>query len=187
MSEQLVFIDTERKLLRDIRVVQINGEIDYSTSGEFIEDVCLLTGKSNEPITVIISSNGGDAFAGLAIIRTIRLAQTRGIKIIGDVHGYACSMAFLILQCCDDRKMGTLDVLMAHGVTTGFSGDMKNIEAETKLLNYWHDEFANLVAKRCSGNTYGEPGFWFEVFRDNTPQWYTAVESKEMGLIDKVA
>ncbi|KKK62162.1 hypothetical protein LCGC14_3007100, partial [marine sediment metagenome] len=30
--------------------------------------------------------------------------------------------------------MGSLDLLMAHGITTGFTGDMKNIEAETKLL-----------------------------------------------------
>ncbi len=188
MSED-IFVTTEyeRRELRKNRVIIVSGDIESGTAHEFIEDIhYLLHNDSKEPITVIIASPGGDAFSGFAMIRAVRIAQKHGIKIIGEVHGYACSMAFLLLQCCDERVMGKLDMLMAHGITTGFTGDMKNMEAETKLLNYWHHELSMLVASRCSGDEYKEPGFWFEIFRDNTPQWYTAEESKEMGLIDNV-
>jgi ATP-dependent protease ClpP protease subunit len=76
---------------------------------------------------------------------------------------------------------------MAHGITTGFTGDMRGLESENKLLNYWHEEFANLLAKRCKdGTEFAEVGYWFEILRDNTPQWYTANECLDMGLIDSI-
>jgi ATP-dependent Clp protease protease subunit len=188
MDNEFFFVtEYERKALRNSRIIVVSSEIDSGTAHEFIEDVhVILNDSSREPVTIIIASPGGDVFSGIAMIRAIRKAQAQGIKFIGEVHGHACSMAFFILQCCDERAMGTLDVLMAHGITTGFSGDMKNMEAETKLLNYWHHELANLVASRCSGDEFQEPGFWYEILRDNTPQWYTAEESKEMGLIDRI-
>ena len=185
-EELLVVTEFERRELRKNRIVVVSGDIDSGGAHEFINDIhVLLHEKSKDPITVIIASPGGEAFSGFAMVRAVRIAQKSGIRIIGNVHGYACSMAFFLLQVCDERIMGKLDVLMAHGITTGFTGDMKNIEAETKLLTYWHTEWADLVAKRCVGE-YTESGFWFEVFRDNTPQWYTAGECKEMGLIDKI-
>jgi ATP-dependent Clp protease protease subunit len=187
MDEE-IFVTTEyeRRSLRKHRVIIVSGEIESGTAHEFLEDMhFLLYEDSKEPITVIIASPGGDAFSGFSMVRAIRLAQKKGIKVIGDVHGHACSMAFFLLQTCDERIMGKLDVLMAHGITTGFTGDMKNMEAESKLLTFWHREWADLVADRCVGE-YKEPGFWFEIFRDNTPQWYTAEEAIEMGLVDKI-
>ena len=187
MDEE-IFVTTEyeRRTLRKNRTIVVSGDIDSGTAHEFLEDIhVLLHEESKDPITIVIASPGGEAFSGFAMVRAVRLAQKSGIKIIGSVHGYACSMAFFLLQSCDERVMGKLDVLMAHGITTGFTGDMKNIESETKLLTYWHREWADLVANRCVGE-YTEPGFWFEVFRDNTPQWYTAEECIEMGVVDKV-
>jgi len=179
-------IEYERRQLRNNRTIIISGDIDGGSAHEFVEDIqMLLLDKSKDPVTLIINSPGGNVFNGIAIITAIRNAQRKGIKLVGEVHGHACSMAFFILQCCDERRMGKLDILMAHGITTGFSGDMKSLEAENKLLGYWHTEFAELVAGRCVGE-FIESGYWFEILRDNTPQWYTAEESKEMGLIDTV-
>jgi len=181
-------VEYERRMLRNNRTIILSGDIDGGSAHEFIEDIqMLLLNKSKDPVNIIINSPGGNVFNGIAIIRAIRDAQKRGIKLIGEVHGHACSMAFFVLQTCDERHMGKLDILMAHGITTGFTGDMKSLEAENKLLSYWHHELAELVASRCAKETeYKEPGYWFEVLRDNTPQWYTADESIEMGLIDTV-
>jgi len=181
-------IEYERRTLREHRTIIVSSDIDSGAAHEFIEDIEMLKlSYSKDPIKVIISSPGGNVFSGIAMIRAVRGAQKIGIKIVGEVHGHACSMAFFILQCCDERHMGRLDILMAHGITTGFSGDMKSLEAENKLLGYWHTEFANLVASRCTTvGEYNEPSYWFEILRDNTPQWYTAEESMEMGLIDKI-
>ncbi len=179
-------LEYERRQLRNNRIIIISADIDATAAHVFVEDIqMLLLDKSRDPVTLLISSPGGNVFNGIAIITAIRNAQRKGIKLIGEVHGHACSMAFFILQTCNERHMGKLDILMAHGITTGFSGDMKSLESENKLLSYWHTEFASLVASRCVGE-FVESGYWFEILRDNTPQWYTAEESKEMGLIDIV-
>ena len=191
-STFIVDMDYERRELRRNRTIILSGDIDCGISYQFIEDMhlLLLDKESKEPITVIISSGGGDVFSGNAIIRSIRQAQKAGLVVIGDVYGHACSMAFFIVQCCDERRMGRLCSQMAHGVTTGFHGDIKNLDAEKKLLDYWHHEFAHIVADRCNTkencDDWNEPGFWHEILRDNTPQWYNSEECLEMGLVDEI-
>ena len=186
LDEIIITNECERRVLRKQRIMILSGDIDTGTAHEFIEDVMLLIKDSKDPITLIITSPGGSAFAGFAIIRAIRYAQKHGVKVIGSVYGQAMSMAFFILQCCDVRKMGSLCVLMAHGVTTGFVGDMRNAEAEHKLLRLWQKDLSELVAERCSkkDSQYGKPEYWFAILRDNTPQFYSAEESLEMGLVD---
>jgi ATP-dependent protease ClpP protease subunit len=183
------FIDPERKILRDNRIIQLNGDIEDGISYSFIQDMeILLLDTSLEPIRIIISSAGGNVFAGLSIITSIQKAQKKGIKIIGDVHGHACSMGFLILQTCDERKMSKLSTLMAHGVTTGLVGDQRSVESETKLLNTWRDKLSKLISDRCSkkNTKYCTADYWSDIFRSNVPQWYSAEECVEMGLIDVV-
>ena len=122
-NEYSTTLDTEfeRRKLRQNRMVLLIGDVDGVDRG-FIEDIrILLLEDSTEPITIVISSPGGNVFSGISIIRAIREAQSKGIRIIGEVHGQAMSMAFFILQCCDERRMGSLCTLMAHGVTTGFT------------------------------------------------------------------
>jgi len=187
-EDVIVIAEYERRQLRDKRIILLSGEIESGTAAQFIEDIhMILLSNSEKPIVIIIASPGGNIFSGLSIIRGIRIAQRRGIRVIGQVHGQACSMAFFILQCCDERTMGRLCVQMAHGVTTGFTGDMKNMDAERKLLEYWHEQFANLMAMRCKdGTQWSNPNFWYEVLRDNTPQWYQSEECLEMGLVDRI-
>jgi ATP-dependent protease ClpP protease subunit len=183
-----VVTEYERRKLRENRIVMLSGEIDDGTAHSVVEDFhMIMANGGKDPITLIISSGGGNVFSGLAIMRAIRLAQRTGIKVIGQVHGHACSMAFFILQCCDERVIGGYCVLMAHGITTGFTGDIKNLDSERKLLDHWHEKFAAMVAARCKPETkYSEPSFWYEILRDNTPQWYQSDESLEMGLVDRI-
>jgi len=187
-NEIIVTSEYGRRELRKQRTIILSGEIDTGTAHEFIEDMMILVKAGTEPITVVITSPGGSAFAGFAIIRAIRYAQRHGTKIIGSVYGQAMSMAFFILQCCDERVMGQLCVLMAHGVTTGFVGDMRNVDAEKKLLTMWQLELAKLVSDRCTAkdSKYCVAEHWVELLRDNTPQFYSAKESLDMGLVDKI-
>jgi ATP-dependent protease ClpP protease subunit len=188
-----VDLEEERRNLRRNRVVLVSSEIDAGGVHEFIEDMEVILHEPNtEPITIIFASPGGEAFAGMSMLRVVRKAQKMGIKVIGQVYGYACSMACILLQACDERIMGKLDVLMVHGVTSDFEGDMRGLDSQNKLLTFWHHELAELIASRCSnaksedGELYNEAGYWYEILRDNTPQWYTSEEAKEMGLIDKI-
>ena len=180
--------DTERRILRDKRVVVLCDSIHRTSAKDFVEDIEILASVGTEPITIIIASDGGDVSPGLACIRAITKAQSKGIKVIGEVHGHAMSMAFFILQWCDWRTMGKLCTLMAHGVTTFTIGDIRNIEAERKLLQYWRKEFSKFLAKRCTvrDSKYATEDFWLTILEDATPQFYDSEECLTMGLIDEV-
>jgi len=179
-------VKTERQILRQHRIVALVGEIGSRLACRFAEDMSLLRLTSKDPITIIISSNGGEVEYGLACVRAIHKAQQEGIHITGEVHGCAMSMAFLILQCCDKRTMGKPDVLMSHGFTTFTIGDMRNLESERKLLKIWQEYFANLIARRCVVEEYLNPNYWLPIMADNTPLFYSSEECLKMGLIDKV-
>jgi ATP-dependent protease ClpP protease subunit len=181
----------ERKILRKSRKVCLMDYIDIRSSRRMVEDMEILANESLEPITVLISSSGGGVSSGMACVQAIRKAQSKGIKVTGEVYGHAMSMAFLILQCCDKRMMGELCTLMAHGVTAFTVGDTKNITAEKKLLEYWQLEFSKLIADRVTqrANTpkiYSDYTYWMKIFADNCPQFYSSKEAYEMGLIDEV-
>ena len=178
----------ERRKLRDKNIVILEGEVDYSCQ-EIMEDFELLTTEGKKIIRLIISSEGGDMFDGLAIMRAIKKAQSNGIKVIGDVYGKAQSMAFLILQCCDERAMGKYCSCMCHGVTTAMMGDIKDVDAQQKLLQKYQMDFARLIADRSTApakSEYKEIGYWHAILGDNTPQFYSAGECMAMGLIDKI-
>ena len=182
----VIIEEDERKLLRESNMVLICGEIEDCSAQDFIEDIYLIMNKNSEPITILIASDGGNVEQGLACIRAIRKAQEKGIKVIGSVHGAAMSMAFFILQACDVRKMGQLDILMAHGITSFTHGDLRNIEAEQKLMKFWQAKIASMLASRCK-NDYSKLEFWTAILSDNKPNYYTSTEALEMGLIDEVA
>ncbi len=178
----------ERRKLRDNRVVLLSGDIDSGGAHVFIEDIEMLAlDESREDVIIIITTPGGNVFNGLAIVRAIRRLQKLGIKVIGEVYGQAMSMGFFVLQCCDERRMGSFCTLMCHGITTGFVGDQRAIEQEQKLIEGWNVELSQLIANRCTADgEYKESGYWYEILRDNTPMFYSSTECLKMGLIDLV-
>jgi ATP-dependent protease ClpP protease subunit len=177
---------SERELLRDLRIICLTGDIDDVTATEFIQDMTLLTSKSKKPITIIFASNGGEVDSGLACVRAIKGAQSKKIKVIGTVYGHCMSMAFLVLQCCDTRIMGTGDILMAHGITAFRFGDIRNHKAETKLLEFWQKYFAHVVASRCKDKKKFCTDYWITALADQMPQYFTSKECLDMGLIDDI-
>jgi len=188
-EEETTMVRTERQLLRDKRIILLTDEINDEMAAIFMQDIYLLLQVSLEPIIIVLASSGGNVEAGLACIRAIHNAQKEGVKIIGEVHGHAMSTAFLILQVCDERIMGTPCIQMVHGITSFTYGDIRNIDAERKLLTFWQHYFANLLAKRSTapeGSKYKSPDFWLPILADQTPQFYESEECLLMGLVDRV-
>ena len=180
---------TERSILRARRrITLMTGPIVEGCSTETLEDLSIMTSDSREPITLVISSCGGDVFTALSIIRAIQTARKDGIEIIGQVYGEAMSAAFLILQACSKRTMGKYCLLMCHGVTTVSFGDIRNLESEQNLLKKLQADQADLISSRNTSATklYHTSKYWLPILERNTPQFYGADEALKMGLIDEV-
>lgn len=181
-------LDEERHLLRKQRKVMITDEICSGEAKNAIEDFNILLGEGTDPITLLISSPGGDVLYGMAIVQCIREAQRKGVEVIGEVYGLACSMGFIILQTCDVRRMGDMCVLMAHGFTTIVQGDSKDIDAERGLIMWYRENIAAAHANRCTvqDSIYSDPATWMEIMTSSTPVYFNAQDALELGLVDEV-
>jgi ATP-dependent protease ClpP protease subunit len=165
------------------RVVYITGEIGDGTAKEFNCMVRELLEDSKEDINIIITTFGGSFDDGLSIIRTIQYTQSQGVRVVGHVYGYAQSMGFLILQHCDERRMGKLDSLMAHGILSDSPGcAVKDKHQETKLLTFWFKELSLVLEARC--NKQISASIWKKVLSDGALRYYTANEALKKGLVD---
>jgi ATP-dependent protease ClpP protease subunit len=169
-------------------LVYVSGEMYDSLSKDIESGILDILSRGNNNITISISSEGGSVFSGLALMRVIKKHQNAGVKFTGLVEGYALSMAFLILQCCDIRIMGKYDILMCHGASGISIGDKRNLDAEKKLIDKFQVDFAEIISKRNTSNDeiHHTPEFWANILDESTPQYYDSKESLSMGLIDKV-
>lgn len=187
LSSDFDFDDHIKGILYNDRILTISGEIDeyYGSRVSCIIDSLSTT---SEDIHILLTSYGGAVEAGGAIIRSIRQAQINGCNILGEVRGYAMSMAAVILQACDTRFAALEDVVMVHGITSVTMGDIRNQEADVSLAKKLMDIHAAFYAGRNTSkdDKYHDKIYWRSLLDDNFPHYYFGKEALEIGLIDEV-
>lgn len=82
-----------------------------------------LSVESDDPITLIINSPGGQVLPGLQLISAMRVAQSRGVKIRCLVPIMAASMAFQFLAECSERYAFANSLLLFHPMSLGVRGN----------------------------------------------------------------
>ncbi len=79
------------------------------------------------PITLFISTYGGDVNIAWAVCATIYRIRREGRKIIGHVVGFASSGGFYILQHCDVRIAESSANFMIHEIQHDLDGSTSSI------------------------------------------------------------
>lgn len=149
------------------------------TAGEFVEQ---LRAVGTPSIDLHINSPGGSVFDGVAIYNAL---SQHPATVNGFVDGLAASAASFIAQACDSITMNPGSMMMVHdaiGMTWGNALDHTTMAG---LLTQVSDSIADLYAKRAGGTAAD----WRAVMENNGGEgkWYTARESVDAGLADRVA
>ena len=76
------------------RTILLTGEVDKDLSERVIRHLLLLESISDEPITLLVDSPGGDVYAGFSIFDMLRFVKAP-VRIVG--MGLVASAAALIL------------------------------------------------------------------------------------------
>ena len=169
-----------------LRTVQIR-DIMAGASSYLLENMCAYAIQDpTEPINIIFTSDGGSVMEAIAATSAIGIARDLldpSVPIIGTVHGNASSSGSLLLQCCDIRRCMSDSFIMVHGISRSFfGGDDRTIDADSRNVEKLRNRFIDLYGARSA-----EPrSYWEELMRDNHPNYYTAEEAKEKGLIDEI-
>lgn len=162
----------------DVAVIDIYDEIGYwgTTAADFIDELRAITANQ---IELHINSPGGDVYDGIAIYSAL---VDHPATVDVRVDALAASAASFIAQAGDRVTMGRNAEMMIHdawGLCVGNAADMREM---AELLDKASDNIASIYAARA-GN--GGTKTWRARMEGET--WYSAQETVDVGLADKVA
>jgi ATP-dependent Clp protease protease subunit len=167
-------IDAKRKVLL------LNDGIDDDSLGLVHTALLEFGGK---PCRIVMNSGGGSVVSGLGIIDLIRSYPG---KVTIDVVGAAESMAAVILQAADVRRMHASSFLMIHqGIEEPEADSKRNIKSYLKMSDRNDDLCDDLVLKRIQKK---HPKYGWAQFRAETEnnQYFTAEQALEWNLVDRI-
>lgn len=128
-------------------------------------------------IELHINSNGGSVKEGVAIYN--QLKQKSGKKI-GYVDGVAYSVAFLILQACDERVMGLGTSALIHNMWMSVDGNAKELRKAADDLEVLMESNRQIFLERSNL----EEQQLMEMMDAET--FLTPDQCMEYGLIDRI-
>lgn len=134
-----------------------------------------------KPLTLFISSGGGDVEAGLAVVGAINEIRRQGRKVHAHVAGWAMSMAFDIVQHCDRRTMEPTAFLMIHEENFASEGSTSKHKTETEF-----SEHENRLLLEALSSRTGKPVSYY-VGKTRNRDWYVSPEEAVAeGMIDEI-
>lgn len=154
-------------------VVVLRGEIGPKTVAKTA--VALLE-NPNKDVYLYIASPGGSITAGMELADIIRNSG----KNVKCVAGFAASMAFAILQACNERYVLDRSVLMQHVPHYSLEGDAPN--------NWSMVQFIHRMIKKLDEDQAKRLGLKLEDFRAKTRDdwWLFGDEAVEAKAADAV-
>nr|WP_315086678.1 ATP-dependent Clp protease proteolytic subunit [uncultured Lachnoanaerobaculum sp.] len=136
------------------RCININGEIKDESAVDFTDKILELNLESNEPITVLINSIGGEINSGLLMYDAI-VGSKAPVRMI--CRGKAYSMGAVLLACAGKRYMLPNSELMLHQPMLGgrVSGNASSIKSISDSMLETKKKINSLLAKH-TGKTEEE-------------------------------
>jgi ATP-dependent Clp protease, protease subunit len=163
------------------RTILLAGEIDKESGERFIRQLLLLESLSSEDsITVLIDSPGGDVDAGYAIFDMIRFVAAP-VRIIG-MGLVASAAALVLLSVPKERRLGLPNShYLIHQPLSGIRGVATEIEIAARELEKTRERVNGVIAEG-TGQSIDR------VVKDTDRDfWMNAEEAIAYGLISRVA
>lgn len=149
---------------------------ESETSAKYFRDQ-LEAILDTDTIELHINSNGGSVKEGVAIYTQLK---QKNCKKIGYVDGVAYSVAFLILQACDERIMGLGTSALVHNMWMSVDGNAKELRKAADDLDVLMESNRKIFLERSNL----EEQQIIDMMEAET--FLTPDQCLEYGLIDKV-
>lgn len=149
---------------------------ESETSAKYFRDQ-LEAIPDTDTIELHINSNGGSVKEGVAIYTQLK---QKSCKKVGYVDGVAYSVAFLILQACDERIMGLGTSALVHNMWMSVDGNAKELRKAADDLDVLMESNRKIFVERSNL----EEQQLIDMMEAET--FLTPDQCLEYGLIDKV-
>jgi ATP-dependent Clp protease protease subunit len=128
--------------------IVLKGKIDYLTVAEVSDKI--LTHPEDE-LYLFIDSPGGQIFPGLQLANILENTD----KEVTCIANIAASMAFIIMQHCDERLVMDHSIMMQHVASYGLRGQEPNNYSFSKFFRKMVKQIIKKQADKI-GMSYGE-------------------------------
>jgi ATP-dependent Clp protease, protease subunit len=161
------------------RTLYITGEITEDSFVSFKKKVMNRLSENKKPIEVVLTSEGGDAYAALAYYDFITSVDV-------DIHicatGLVASAAVVILAAGDVRRMTRSAWVMCHEDQPEFEEEARvsQLERDIAHARRMEDQWNMLLAFESKIN----PREWARIHERET--YLSAEECLNIGLIDEI-
>lgn len=145
--------------------------------------------------TIDICSPGGSVISGMHLFDQIVKYSKRGggnHHITITVRGYAASMAGILLQAADTRRIGPESYLMIHEIASGTGGKIGEIKDDVKWYEKVCSRIVDIFVERSAEASRENPDIkpiQKAVFKKNWERidwWLDSTESLKHGFVDEI-
>ncbi|HOJ34737.1 MAG TPA: ATP-dependent Clp protease proteolytic subunit [Candidatus Hydrogenedentes bacterium] len=161
------------------RTVVLAGEVDQDLAERIITQLMILDADSNDPIRVLVTSQGGHVDSGFAIHDIMRFLKSP-VLTIG--VGWVASIAVPIMFGAEKTNRFSLPNtrFLIHQPSGGIGGQLQDIRIEAQEMIRIRERLNQLIARET-----GQP---VEKVRADSDRnfWMTAEEALEYGLISRI-
>lgn len=161
-------------ILGQHNTISIVGPIGQDTASDFISALSTIKG---DEVVIYLDSPGGSVIAGNSMITSMASSG----KTFNCVAKFAASMAFGILQACDNRYLTRDGIIMQHTMSYGLRGSAPQNRSLVGLFQRIEDEMDRFQAERL-GLTLEE--FRYKTIRD---YWLYSVDAVTANAADGLA
>ncbi len=171
--------DIYSRLLKD-RIIFLGGPIETNMANTIVAQLLFLEKENpDEDIQMFINSPGGEINAGMAILDTMNYIKCNVSTI---AVGFAASMGSLLLAHGAKGKRFALpnSKIHIHQPLGGVEGQASDIAIEAEEILKTREQLYKMLAKQTGQSIK-------QIEKDaDRDKYFTAIEAKEYGLIDKV-
>ena len=157
----------EVELRKNIVIVRVN-KFDEEHAKKFSDSVSQAHNTGQPVIPVVIDSYGGEVYALMAMISTIRAAE---IPVATIVEGKAMSCGAILFSFGEEgrRFMDPYATVMIHDVSSMNLGKIEELKADTKEADRLNDIVYTMMAQNC-----GKKDDYFKkiVHKKGHADWY---------------
>ena len=156
--------------------VSIRGPIDDDTTNKFMLDVLKI--PETKEINIFINSPGGSVMEGMKIVNQIELMNN--ITKVNCISDFSASMAFVILQSCQNRYAMKSSILMQHQMSLMNKGNLFNLNNYMDMINNLNVDIDKMQARKIN-MTYNN--FKEKITND---WWLYGTQAKKYNVIDDI-
>lgn len=163
------------------RAIYLITGIDSESVETVIKGVDFFTSLSDDPITIHISTYGGDPYMGFAIYDTLRKCKCPIRTIISG----ACMSAGVLIAAAGDKGRRYADPntsWMYHAGAEGFDGEVNNFIATAEHSKDFKETCIDAITSRSKKRR----SFWKKLEDSASDTYFKSTDAKKWGIIDEI-